>query len=426
PFRSITEDLEPEYITVTPDGNTAFVALQENNTLAKINLTTLAVELLPLGTKDHSQPGNEIDASDDDGDTFNLQNYPVMGLFMPDAIASFSSGGTDYVITANEGDARDEDEDIRNVTLDPTAFPDAATLQLTPNAGNLEISTIEGDTDGDTDFDELFTYGARSFSIFDSDGNLVFDSGSALAQIANGAGIYPDDRSDNKGTEPEGVTTGVVGTRNFAFVGLERASAILAYDITTPASPAFQQIVFDQPNDISPEGLTFVSAAESPSGVPLLIVTNEVSNTLAVYSVAIPNQPDITFNQKGRGGPIVGEDLYTASGAGQSLRLRAKKRSVFKFNVGNDGSATATYAVRGFKLPRKRFKLRFLQTSPARSNVTASVRTGREAETIGAGATASYQAIISKTTSRPARISEKVSATGGALTDLMTYRASFR
>ena len=87
----------------------------------------------------------------------------------------------------------------------------------------------------------------RSFSIWDVDGNLVFDSGDQLEQLT--AGFFPDffnsnndennfdNRSDDKGPEPEGITLGIKSDRILAFIGLERIGGIITYDITDPFNP---------------------------------------------------------------------------------------------------------------------------------------------------------------------------------------------
>ncbi|NJR71401.1 MAG: alkaline phosphatase [Synechococcales cyanobacterium CRU_2_2] len=246
PGVSASVDFEPEYITVSEDGSRAFVTLQENNAIAVVDIATATVtEIQALGTQDHSLAGNGLDASDRDSGS-NIQLQPVRGLYMPDAIASFSANGQTYYITANEGDGRGVSEArVSSLTLDPTAFPDATTLQADGNLGRLTVSSIDGDTDGDGDFDQLFAFGSRSFSIWDGAGNQVFDSGDDFEQIlaANFPTLLDDGRSDNKGPEPEGVTVGVIGDRTYAFIGLERASGIMAYDVTNPAEARFIQFL---------------------------------------------------------------------------------------------------------------------------------------------------------------------------------------
>lgn len=308
-------DFEPEYIAVSPDSQKAFVTLQENNAIAVVNLGAKVIEqILPLGLKDFSQPGNRLDASDRDG-RINIVNQPVFGFYMPDAIAAFETNGATYYITANEGDDRgDANEagmgdairikDLGDVVsfgrnglalderFDPSIVEDE-------NLGRLTISSLDGDLDGDGDLDQLISYSARSFSIWDAHGNQVFDSGDQIAQItaAQTPNLFNandgdpgefDSRSDNKGAEPEAVTIGEIAGRPYAFIGLERAGGgVLVYDVSDPTAPEFVQYARSD-EDIAPEGLTFISADDSPNGKPLLTIANEVSQTVAVYEINVP------------------------------------------------------------------------------------------------------------------------------------------
>ena len=242
---------------------------------------------------------NGLDPSDEDG--INIRNEPVFGLYQPDAIATYEVDGETFYVTANEGDSRDEDERIEDLELDSEAFPNAEELQTETELGRLEVSTIDGDTDGDGDFDRLISYGGRSFSIRDSKGNLVFDSGDAFAQItaeqvpelfnSNGTIDSFDSRSDNKGAEPEGVVVGEVEGKTYAFVGLERTGGVVVYDISNPIESEFVQYInpIDEETgdalDLAPEGLQFISAEDSPNGTPLLTVSNEVSGTVSIYQI---------------------------------------------------------------------------------------------------------------------------------------------
>ncbi|HAX80913.1 MAG TPA: hypothetical protein DCY88_35020, partial [Cyanobacteria bacterium UBA11372] len=120
PGKTAAQDFEPEYIAVSPDGQTAYVTLQENNTVAVVDIASATVtSLQPLGFKDHSLAGNGFDASDRDT-AININTWPVFGMYMPDAIATFSANGQTYYVTANEGDERAENRSVRNLTLDPT------------------------------------------------------------------------------------------------------------------------------------------------------------------------------------------------------------------------------------------------------------------------------------------------------------------
>ncbi|MES9832164.1 MAG: choice-of-anchor I family protein [Candidatus Thiodiazotropha sp. DIVDIV] len=288
PGVSSANDFEPEYIAVTKNNKTAYVVLQEANAVAVVNIKRAKVKrILPLGLKDHSLVGNELDASDRDS-VINIRNWPLQGMYMPDGIAMFGKGRKhQYFITANEGDARDADERVKGLTLDPVVFPNADELQSDFNMGRIQVSSIDGDTDGDGDFDQLQSYGARSFSIWDLKGNLVYDSGSDIESIVAtyGRDNADDGRSDNKGPEPEGVEVGRIGKRTYAFIGLERTSQVLVYDVSRPWSPRFMQIL-QHDMDEAPEGMTFLSRDESPNECPTLLVSNEKSNTLTIYQLS--------------------------------------------------------------------------------------------------------------------------------------------
>ncbi|WP_167599270.1 choice-of-anchor I family protein [Chlorobaculum sp. 24CR] len=297
---TVAQDLEPEYISISPDGKTAFVTLQENNAIGVLDIATATfTDIVPLGLKSFSSL--PFDGSDKDG--IDLETgQPLYGQYMPDAIASFTgSDGESYFVIANEGDDRDdflatpETARVKDLVLDGTAFSDAAALQANDELGRLTVSNApgnNGDTDGDGDIDQLLAYGARSFSILDSEGNIVFDSGSHIEQFvaesglftdANGAGLFDDGRSDNKGPEPEGITVGVVDGKTLAFVTLERGGGgVMVYDVTDPSEVSFVQYLRN-PGDVSPEGVLVVSAADSPTGHDLLIVSNEVSNTVSIF-----------------------------------------------------------------------------------------------------------------------------------------------
>ncbi|HLP35259.1 choice-of-anchor I family protein [Lacibacter sp.] len=288
---SFEQDVEPEYIAVSTNSNTAWVTLQENNGIAKIDLTTKTItDIFPLGFKDYNNPMNTIDPSDQDGG-INFGAWPVKGMYLPDAIAVNSHNGVPFVYSANEGDAREyagltpvEQRRVNHasVILDPVAFPNAAALKTNAQLGRLNITTTLGDTDGDGDYDELYSYGARSFSIWNGlTGQLVYDSKNQIDTKAAELGKYPDGRSDDKGCEPEGITTGRVGNKSLLFVGLERANAVMIYDITNPTKPVFSQWLN---TGVGPEGVLFVSADKSPNGKSLFIASSETDGFIKVYS----------------------------------------------------------------------------------------------------------------------------------------------
>lgn len=315
PGASVSQDLEPEYIAVSEDSSTAWVTLQENNAIATIDLENgLVTSLTGLGVKNHNSITNGLDASDKD-DEIAIKAWPVVGMFQPDSIARFTVDDQEYLVIANEGDARDYDgfsEEARvkdegdDFIVDEEAYPDIEELKENENIGRLKITTATGDTDGDGDIDILHAYGARSFSILNSEGEMIYDSGSEFERII--AEVNPenfnsgndendsfDSRSDDKGPEPEGLTTGTVYGRTYAFIGLERDGGIMVYDISTPASPHFVQYISNRnfdgdpeagtAGDLGPEGLLFISAADSPNRQPLLVVTNEISGTTTIYRI---------------------------------------------------------------------------------------------------------------------------------------------
>lgn len=247
PNATVAQDLEPEYITISKDSKEAWVTLQENNAIAHLDIKNgRFTKLIGLGIKDNSLAGNELDVSDRDN-AINITNWPIKSFYLPDAIASYEHRGKTFLVTANEGDTRDydgysEEARVSSLTLDPVKFPNATDLKQNAKLGRLTVTTANGNSDGDTDFDEIYATGARSFSIRDERGKLVFDSGADFERII--ADLFPsnfnagneandfDTRSDNKGPEPEGVTIARIDGTVYTFIVLERIGGIMAYDIT--------------------------------------------------------------------------------------------------------------------------------------------------------------------------------------------------
>ncbi|WFS63517.1 choice-of-anchor I family protein [Pseudodesulfovibrio thermohalotolerans] len=308
PGSTVAQDLEPEYIAVSPDSRLAFVTLQENNSVAVVDIPkATVVEILGLGLKDWS--GLVMDASDKDK-AVNLRQWPVYSAYMPDGIAAYAVNGRNYFVTANEGDSREYDEyadekRLSKVELDPRAFPEGGKLQDNKALGRLKTITDLSDTDGDGDYDRIVAFGGRSFSIWDENGSLVFDSGDRFERILARFHAYGfnadsdknkfDKRSDDKGCEPEGAEIGVVDGRTYVFIGLERMGGVMVFDITDPQNPFFETYRLDRDfsgdpkegtaGDLGPEGVHFVPAAESGTGDALLFVGNETSGTTTIYTV---------------------------------------------------------------------------------------------------------------------------------------------
>ena len=298
PGATVAQDLEPEYITVSADGKTAYVTLQENNALAILDIATAKVTAIKaLGYKEHSLAGNGLDASDRDS-AINIKTWPVLGMYLPDAIASYSVGGQTYLITANEGDARadwpgyNEEARVKDLALSDALLP------LKPDAmlGRLTVTKSQGAVNGV--YEKLYAYGTRSFSIWNAQGQQVFDSGDQLEQLtkdlpqvkfnASSSKNDQDDRSDNKGPEPEGVIVAQFGQKHYAFIGLERVGGVVVYDVSNPARPFYETYINTRngaTGDLGPEGMHFVAADKSPNGKPLLVIGNEISGTTAIYQI---------------------------------------------------------------------------------------------------------------------------------------------
>lgn len=255
---NIGMDFEPEYITVEKNGARAFVTLQEANAVAVLDLSVNAfTEIIGLGAKDFSLLGNEIDAKDNDG-KIEFAPAAAKGLYQPDGVASYTWRGGTYLVLANEGDFREDNADRSAAGSAPYLAP--APLD------RLRISTR------DSAPANLFAAGARSFSIRDAQGTLIYDSGSILDREAQQRGIYNDSRSRDKGVEPEGVTLLEAAGRTYAFVGLERTtqSAVAVFDVSHPYDVRFLDMIVT-PGDLAPEGLQ----AFEYQGDWYLVIANE-------------------------------------------------------------------------------------------------------------------------------------------------------
>ncbi|MDR3122604.1 MAG: choice-of-anchor I family protein [Treponema sp.] len=286
-------DFEPEYIAVGDDNRSAWVSLQEANAIAVLDIPEGAFSYIAaLGFKDHNIPTNSLDALKDKKAELAPQN--LYGAYMPDGIAAVNIQGTTYVLTANEGDAREwgsgdnEYADIDSFTI-----------------GKYKMDVLDNTKKDGLESGRKYLLGARSFSIWEARGpgvRQIYDSGNDFETIT--AGFCPenfnashgnndlDSRSGKKGPEPEYVAVLPVGNRFYGCVGLERIGGVMVYDISNPASPVFYDYIntrdfsasgLAEMGDLGPEGLCAVKATDSPTGRPLLFAANEVSGTIAVY-----------------------------------------------------------------------------------------------------------------------------------------------
>ncbi|MBG6083784.1 hypothetical protein IW252_000551 [Zhihengliuella flava] len=333
----VSRNLEPEYVTTS--GTTAYVALQENNTIAVVDLPSATVtDLLPLGAKDWGTvPLDASDRDPEDAPRVNLETYPgLFGLFMPDGLHSYEVDGETYLVTANEGDMREwgdfvGGDRVKNLADAGHGSVCASLAESTHDAqlGRLEVALDMGFDAEAGCYRELYAYGARSFSIFDTAGQLVFDSGADFERITAALSESTDlvfnaghdnneveNRSDAKGVEPENLVIGELEGRTYAFIGFERLSGVIIYDITDPTAPVYESYLnnrefttnlgdeyealedagasdaeraalVNQVGDLGPEGLDFVPAAASPNGEPLLVVGNEVTGTTTIHTISV-------------------------------------------------------------------------------------------------------------------------------------------
>ena len=312
---TVLQQLEPEYVAVSEDSKLAYVSMQENNAIATVDLETEKIlHVKGLGVKDHSSPGNELDGKRND--ETKIESLPLLGFYMPDAIDTFTAGGKTYILTPNEGDARDyeaysEEAEIGDIVdkikLNADHYKGFTQDELDKLVADGLFDemkktkiTLEQGVAADGSYEALYSYGARSFSIFDAETmELVFDSGSEFEKITAEAlpeffntdneEIAYDKRSSAKGPEPETVVSGEIDGKNYAFVALERVSGIMVYDLTNPLKPEFVTFMTsrdyseDIKGDVSPEGLRFIAADQSPTGHALLAATHEASGTVAIY-----------------------------------------------------------------------------------------------------------------------------------------------
>lgn len=334
---TVAKDLEPEYIAVAADSQTAYVALQENNAIAVVDLNAMTVEVQALGFKDWGL--FDIDYTNED-EQANFRKIPgLLGMYQPDTIATYEWNGASFIVTANEGDARDYDAYSEEIRVRDIVDPDEINGTLAPalqaiydetgarnGLGRLRVTSALGDADSDGEFEALYTFGGRSFSIYDQNINQVYDSGDDFLKISSSilgrnfnsahtenAG---DNRSDDKGGEPEAVDVGMIDGRNYAFIGSERSGDLFVYDVTNPFNVRFVEHYnnrdftvdfeldddLDDPcdpaeglncddianaGDLGPESIKFISAQESPNGSPLIVIGNEVSGTVTVYQVIV-------------------------------------------------------------------------------------------------------------------------------------------
>ncbi len=366
---SVAQDLEPEYIAITLEGK-AVVSLQENNAFMTVDIASATIdEVKGLGVK-RWDTNAKLDFSNKDG-IYSPKNVPqLVGLYMPDTVIPLTVNGETYIISANEGDGReyiwqasqqscdnanhewdekkdysagggDEDASLYATELgDCIAYTDeargkdlnavASAHPLSPDSqGEFDISDDDNSVgrikvvydNHDTVIaadDDILTFGARSFSIWNMDTELIYDSGDDLSKRANSTANWNahndnndasetnDSRSDDKGIEPEAVEVAYINGEAIAFIGLESQGGIAAYNVTNPESPVFLDYINNRnfnvdvctavddgdcdngvyneaAGDLGPESIEYFSR----DAKHYIAVGNEVSGTTTVYEITM-------------------------------------------------------------------------------------------------------------------------------------------
>jgi len=337
PNASVAQDIEPEYAAFSADSKFAFVTLQENNSVATVDVETGAIiNIVGLGVKNHNLFNTGLDSSDRDS-KIDIVARNIQGMYLPDAIGTVDAGGNTYMVTANEGDAREwacllggtdatklEAEDPRLADVADTTVD--STFKGSTIAGRMKVTqfspaNISGEViRSTTKVKDAFSFGTRSFTVWKTNLNngvfpadLVFDSGDAIERIiaqerprffnadwntTSGFMNAAESRSASKGPEPEGLAIGKAYGRTWMVLALERDNGLMLYDMTNPVKPMFRQyintsipggdILVGSAGDVSPEGVLFLEAAQSPTGKPMVVVSYELSGTVAFFEVTAP------------------------------------------------------------------------------------------------------------------------------------------
>ncbi|HPF13720.1 MAG: esterase-like activity of phytase family protein [Planctomycetes bacterium] len=242
------EDPEPEFVDINAL-NIAAITLQENNHCILVRLSTGTV------------------------------------------LYDFSCGTVDLdQIDTNENDLIEPTSSLQSVPREPDAIAWTSLLTL--------ATADEGDLFG----------GSRGFTTWTLWGAPLFQAGNQYVHFAMGLGHYPEDRSENKGSEPEGVAYARYGADRYLFVGSERANMVIVYQMwglpwLANRFPIALQVL---PTGVGPEGLHTIPERN------LFVVANEVDDrgagirsTVMIYAkTGHSNYPDVASKTRADGTPI--------------------------------------------------------------------------------------------------------------------------
>lgn len=231
--------LEPEYPVFSADGRKAWVSLQENNGILVIDTASASITAyFGLGTTTH-----KADLKDNQAVAFT---DTLIALREPDGIALSTDGK--YLLTADEGDTD----------------PKAAKSKHGPAGGGRTVSVFDANT-----------------------GRLIADTGNQIDEMAHRKGVYPDSRSDNKGSEPEMLTSFSHQGIEYVAVGLERANAVALVSLADPENPVVVDVTGMTPDvedvKMAPEGIAHYYDAETDRHY--IYTANEKNGTLAIFTL---------------------------------------------------------------------------------------------------------------------------------------------
>ena len=291
---------QPDSVAVSPDGSFVAVAIENERdedlgegrvgqmpagfvTITQTTAngldcdSTMAVDITGLADVAPEDPEPEFVSINGEGEivvTLQENNHMVVISAAGEVLSHFSAGS----VTLEGVDTEEEGALIFDQTITVPREPDSVAW-----IDDTHFATAnEGDMDG----------GSRGWTIFSQDGEIVYESGVSFEHAIVEVGHYPEERSGNKGVEPESVTFGVFGGTPYVFVGAERSSIVGVYNVTDPANPVLEQLL---PSGIGPEGYAVIPSRN------LLVSANEVDDAgprahvmLFEYSDAAPSYPHLT------------------------------------------------------------------------------------------------------------------------------------
>ncbi|MBF9026734.1 alkaline phosphatase [Rhodobacterales bacterium FZCC0188] len=300
------EDLGDGRVPQMPAGHLVIQPLGENGAMdcaaqIRVDLTGLA----DIAPEDPEPEFVDVNANGDIVVTMQENNHMVVVSAAGEVLSHFSAGE----VTLNGVDTEEEGALIFDQTITVPREPDGVQWIDTDHF----VIANEGDMDG----------GSRGFTVFNRDGTEVFEAGTAFEYAIVEIGHYPEERSGNKGVEPEGMEFATFGGVPMMFLLSERSSIVGVYDMSNPAEPALAQLL---PSGISPEGAIAIPSrnilataneydARGDGGAPAHVMIYEYQNAPAVYPHLTSAGTDELTGWGAISGQVMAEDgtLYAVS-----------------------------------------------------------------------------------------------------------------